>query len=409
MASNIVSKAEFVALLSAASLADSGSGSGRGSPLQHIAGRPLLACQIQAMQLAGISTFLIEVDTIPGELLSLADSFRDKGGRVEFVRSAKDMQALLKPEHKLVVQAEAHYFAPTVVAELINKTAPFVAALDGRDENAAFERIDLNTRWAGFAVIDGAMARSMAELPDGWSIGSSLLRTAVQGNVRFEPVKQAMVQNGSIMLVSGTKDADLIIAQMLSERSRRPEGFIERHLFARVAAMAAPTIWRTPHAESTLSASRLVLALGSLALATLGWSIAAVASALLAVFLHTVFDVISGVGEDANRGRWQSKLLWAAVGFAALTMAWTEADCGSDPVAFVLISTGLSLLSLKIALPRWSAGLLKSPALLLCGMLVAAFLSLIGPGVKLIALMQLGVIIAAMYLPEKATRNREQA
>jgi hypothetical protein len=409
MAPNVVFKPELVALLSAASLADIGSATGQGRALQPIAGQSLLACQMQALQRAGVSSFLIEVDTIPGELLNLADDVRNRGVRVEFVRSAKDMQALVKPEHMLVVQAEAHYFSSAIVGELVSKSAPFVATIDGRDENASFERIDLNTRWAGFAVINGAMARSMAELPDGWSIASSLLRTAVQGNVRLEPLAQAAVQSGAIMPVSGEADADRIVAQMLSDRSRRPDGLIERHLFAPAAKMLAPTIWLAPQGEAIVGVSRMVFAGGSAGLAMLGWSVAAATSALLAVFLNTVFEVISGVGEDKSRDRWQGKLLWAAVVLAALAIAWTHSDYGSDPVAFVLMSTGLSLLAHKITLPRWCAGLLKSPALLVSAMLVATTAYAVASGVKLVALAQLGLIIGALYLPHKAVRNNEQA
>jgi hypothetical protein len=408
MAPHFVLKPEFIALLSAASVVDGGSATGQGRALQHIAGQSLLARQMQALQHAGVSTFLIEVDTIPGELLNLADDFRNRGVRVEFVRSAKDMQALVKPEHMLVVQAEAHYFSTFIVEELVSKSAPFIASVDGRDENASFERIDLNTRWAGFAIIEGSMARSMAELPDGWSIASSLLRTAVQGNVRLEPIAQATVQSGAIMPVSGQADADRIVTQMLSERSRRPEGFIERYLFAPTAKILAPTIWRTPRGEAAVGISRVVLAVGSVGLALLDWNVAAASLALLAVFLHTVFKVISGVGEDTTRDRWQGKALWAAIVFSALAIAWTHADYGSDPLAFVLMSTGLSLLSHKVALPRWSAGLLKSPALLVSTMLVAIMASAFVPGVKLIALTQLGLIIAALYWPNAAGKNSNQ-
>lgn len=408
MAPNVVFKPEFIALLSAASVADGGSAAEQGRALQHIAGQSLLACQMKALQHAGVSTFLIEVDTIPGELLNLADDFRNRGVRVEFVRSAKDMQALVKPEHILVVQAEAHYFSPAIVGELVSKSPPFVATVDGRDENASFERIDLNTRWAGLAIIDGAMARSMAELPDGWSIASSMLRTAVQADVRFEAVAQASVESGAIMPVSGQADADQIVTQMLSERSRRPRGFIERYFFAPTAQIMAPTIWRTPHGELAVGISRMVLAVGSVGLAMLDWGVAAATLALLAVFLHTVFEVISGVGEDKSSDRWQRKTLWAAIVFSALAIAWTHADYGSDPLAFVLISTGLSLLSHKVALPRWSAGLLKSPALLVSTMLVATMASAIVSGVKLIALTQLGLIIAALYWPNMASKNSNQ-
>ena len=162
MPSNVSPQPELVALLSAAGVAD---GVDMGA-LLGVAGASLIAWQISSLQKCGIETFLIEVDSIPGELLNLADNVRGRGARVEFVRSAKDLQNFLKPTAKLIVLAEAHYFSAPLLAELTQNASPFIATIDGRDENVAFERIDLNTRWAGFALLDAATAGSLMELPE---------------------------------------------------------------------------------------------------------------------------------------------------------------------------------------------------------------------------------------------------
>lgn len=405
MTSNVVPKPEYVALLSAASVLDVG-GSGA---LQHIAGQSLLGYQISALYHLGIPTFLIEVDTIPGELLNLADSFRYLGARVEFVRTAKDIQAFLKPGQKIVIQAEAHYFSASMVGEMVSATAPFIATVDGREENAAFERIDLNTRWAGFALIDASIARSMIELPEGWSMASSLLRLAIQHDVRFEVVGQTSLQSGDISKVSGQADADRIVTQMLADRSGKAEGFIEKHVFGQLAKMFAPAIWRTRHWAATVNAVRVCCAVGAVGLAMVGWSTTAAALAMLSVFVHSAWDVLSGFGVTKSESQWQRPLFWSAISASALIIGWTNANYGNAAPVFIMISAGLALIAQKIPLPRWASGLLKSPALLVFAMLAANAFSAIALGAKIIALAQLGLLIAALYLPAHASRNSDQA
>lgn len=405
MASKVVPKPEYVALLSAASLVDGG----RGGALQHIAGQSLLGYQVSALHRLGIPTFLIEVDTIPGELLNLADSFRYLGARVEFVRTAKDIQAFLKPGQKLVIQAEAHYFSASMTGKLVSATAPFVATVDGREENAAFERIDLNTRWAGFALIDAGIARSMVELPEGWSMASSLLRLAVQHDVRFEAVGQASVQSGEISKVSGQTDADRIVTQMLADRSGKAEGFIEKHVFGKLSRILAPAIWQTPHWAATINSVKVGSAVGAVGLAMGGWSTTAAALALLSVFLHSAWDVLSGFGRNRYESRWQRPLFWSVIATSALTIGWMDADYANDTSAFVIFSAGLALIAQKTPSPRWSSVLLKSPALLVFAMLLATMFSAVALGAKVIAFAQLGLLIAAMYLPDNVARNSDQA
>lgn len=405
MAYSVVPKPEYTALLSAASL---GHGGNSGA-LLDIAGQSLLHNQVSALYCHGISTFLIEVDSIPGELLSLADGFRQLGARVEFVRTVKDMKAFLKPSQKLVIQAESHYFSASMVGKLLTATGPFIATVDGRDENVTFERIDLNTRWAGFALINTDMARSMAELPEGWSMASSLLRLAVQHDARFEAIGQNSIQTSEIANVSGPADAERIVMQMLAGRSARSEGFIEKYVFGNLARALAPSIWRLPYGPIAISYARAVCAVGGICFAMLGWSIGASILVLLSVFFHSFWDVINGFGKNQHAEHWQKPLLWSLVAASALIIAWTDVDYGTDTLAFVTISAGLALLAQKISLPRWSAGILKSPAFMVIAMLIVTMISVVEPGAKMFAIAQVGLLVASLYWPDERTRNSNQA
>ena len=404
MSSNVSPQPELLALLSAAGVTDGGDI----GALQDVAGSSLIGWQISALQKCGIGTFLIEVDSVSGELLNLADSFRNGGARVEFVRSATDLQNFLKPASKLVVLAEAHYFSAPLLAELIPFSSSFIATIDGRDENVAFERIDLNTRWAGLAVLDAATAQSLMELPEGWSIASSLLRHAIQCGVTFLPVNQGKLGSGDIARISSQAGADALVQRMLSERIDGANGLIERHIFGPIAKIVAPHIWASKTGQTAVRFSKFVGASVSLGCGAMGWSVAAGATALIAIFLHSLSGVIGGLS-DAKQDRLQSLIFWCCLVAAGVAAAWSNTDYGPDAATFMVILIGLIVAAYRLKLPRWSATLLQSPALLAAVMLIAAGLSAFALGTKIVALAQIGLLVAGLYWPAAKGKNSNQA
>lgn len=409
MAPNVASKTEYLALLSAASAVESTVLAGQSGALQSICGQSLLSYQMQTLRLAGIDSFLIEVDSVLGELLNIADRFRAAGARVEFIRSAKDLQGFLKPGGGLVVQAEGHYFSPSIVSDLMQNLLPFIATVDGREENATFERIDLNTRWAGFALLSTETAQAMSALPDGWSIGSSLLRQAIQSNTRFESVPQVRLERGDVVRVETPDDAEKIVAQMLKHRTERPDGFVERYVFGPLAKWIAPTIWSNDWGLMGLDASRWVLAASSAGMAMLGWDVAAAITIFLAIFSDTLNSVVQAYSANAVGERWKNGLFWTLVILSAVIAAWMSADYGSDTLAFVAISIGLALVMNKLTLPRWCALILLSPALLSLAFFGTASLSVVATGTKIIALLQIATLVLGLYLPVLRGKNTDYA
>jgi hypothetical protein len=117
-----------VALLSTATADTGGSIS-----LAIDGGETILAHQIAALRHIGISSFLIEVDTVPGVLIALADKIRDKGCRVDFIRSAHDLQDKLGLDETLLVNEEGVFIAPELISSILAKSGSFIATVDGRD------------------------------------------------------------------------------------------------------------------------------------------------------------------------------------------------------------------------------------------------------------------------------------
>lgn len=399
---SVTDPSAVVALLSTASIAEN---SGVAGTFTEIAGRPILEWQMLALQQADVSRFLIEVDSVPGALLDLADKFRRAGIEIDFVRNIKDVQSSLPAQTSLIVLAEAHHFSLGFVGEMMSLKAPLIASVDSRDDNAAFERIDLNTRWAGFASVQSAMVQSIGQLPEGWSIASSLLRHAVQNGVPFFPVAQSRLQQGDVIRLGRHADVDALVENILSARANAPSGFIERRIVGPVGKYIAPLIWRNSSAHSLVQMSSPTMALASLGFSATGWTAVAAASALLAIMFGRVSSIISGDDSEPRLAQWRTRVFWSLLVVSVLVAAWQTTDQPADTLWFASVALALAFYSHKATLPRWSAAALKSPALLAAGLLVGAVFSTVELASKIIVLVQLALLIASQHLPRENAKN----
>ncbi len=384
-----------VALLSAAiSTEDNASGS---IALALAAGETILAHQISALRRIGISRFLIEVDTVPGALITLADKIKQDGCAVDFIRSAQDLQSKLDFETTLLVYAEGVFVAPELISSVLVKSGSFIATVDGRDENATFERMDLNTRWAGLALFGQETIAALASLPDGWSISSSLLRQAMQDGVPMRPIKQTHIQQGNLRKISSSADAEIFTKQILSIRSARERGFIEAKIFGPAAIRLVPLIWRSSSGLMLLGGATLIMAAISFVFAILGWVGAASVAALLAIFLNSTRLVAHDPDLDDGATKWISTATWLLLATAVFAAARTNDYRIFDGFFGGIMMVGLALLSRQLRLPLWAEKTLISPALLAALMLFTTPFMGISEATKWISLAQLTLLIVAKW------------
>ncbi len=374
-----------------------------------VGGQPLLAHQMAALHAIGISRFLIEVDSVPGELLALADRYRDMGFHVEFVRSAADLQNLLGMTEQLAVQAEALYLAPDVLRHLLVEKAPYLLTVDGRDENAGFERMDLNTRWAGWAILDARTVASLGPLPDGWSVTSSLLRQAMQDRVKMMPLPQQSVQEGRVRLITSPSDADILSRQILAGRARRFGGFIENRIIAPIAARLAPIIWRSSSGSDVVDGATVVASVGSLALAITGWTMSALAVAVFTIILGCLRVTLRDSNQERGLARWVQPISWLLLSAAAVAAGYDDLIYSSDGAYGATVMVGLLLLAQQLNLPVWAQNVLKSPALIVIVALLITPLLGFAQAVRWISLGQLAALIVAKWAHSFRTKKPKQA
>ena len=216
-----------IALLSVTGEGNGGNELLPGTARQDLAGGSLIEHQITTLARAGISKFLIEVENYGGSLTALADRCRIKGLVVVFVRTGADIQSFVEASDRIWVQSSQLYVQFGLIETLTKATENFVATVDSRDENTAFERIDLNTRWAGVSVVGQDTIATLRDLPDDWSIISSLLRQSVLAQIPMRPVSQQHITNGTLTVLTAPQDFSELNRQRLRRRVASRSGFVD--------------------------------------------------------------------------------------------------------------------------------------------------------------------------------------
>ena len=396
-------QSNYVALLSAVSASEAG------PPSATVGGDTVLDYQIAAMRNAGFSRFLIEVDNVPGALLAMADRMDSTGCRVDFVRSPSDLLTKLSEADRLFIQAEGIYLSPELLSDLTASHETFIATVDERAENTAFERMDINSRWAGFAVVPVSLVSSVAALPQGWSLTSSLLRQAMQDGIFRQALKQSHLQDGDLRRVDSISDAKKLAYDILAHRSGREAGFIEARLFGPIATKIAPLMWGMKSRVEVINITVVGLALSSLGLAGAGWTNSALGLAIASIFANSLRQIVDDMNRRTALQRWIETMIWLLLG-GALLLATTGEDYRIIDGLFAgAVVSGLTILACHLRLPGWARRLLQSPALIGSSLLVIALIAGLATAAKCVGAVQIALLVIAKWNHKPKPKKANQA
>lgn len=169
-----------------AALKRTGSGAPRGE--LALAGRTVLARQVDWLRSIGCERILCLCERADGEVLRLQREVEAAGGNFQALRGFLHLPALVRAEDELVILADGLLPDPAIAAALMSQGPPpprFVAALPASSPLVAqhpddFERIDAQAHWAGLLVMRGAPVQHLADFPPDADAISLLLRLALQ-------------------------------------------------------------------------------------------------------------------------------------------------------------------------------------------------------------------------------------
>lgn len=148
----------------------------------HVFGQPTLLYQVRQLHKAGISVVGVAVTNVPPEFPVLVEKLHAEGIEVRLLRSGVDLAGFADEAASsgILVQDASVWAEEETITRLIAQQRNTLAVLTEMPSSALFERIDLNRRWAGLLFADPKLLRECGEIPEGWSLASFLLRSALQ-------------------------------------------------------------------------------------------------------------------------------------------------------------------------------------------------------------------------------------
>lgn len=200
-----------------------------------LAGRSVLARQVDLLRAQGCERILCLCERVEGEVLRLQHEVEAAGGAFQALRGFLHLPALVRADDELVILADGLLPDPDLVAALFAEGAPrprFVAALPAESPLVAahpddFERIDARYHWAGLLAMRGAPVQHLADFPPDADAVSLLLRLALQAGTPSRPLPDASPVPRGWLLATGeaalaAQEEALIIRAAGEPHWRRP-------------------------------------------------------------------------------------------------------------------------------------------------------------------------------------------
>lgn len=252
--------------------------------LVPLAGRPLADFQVRSLAAVGAAPIVLLCEDPPSAMVQLVDQLRGEGLPVVLAEGAGEAAARFEADHALLLVADG--IAPDMsdLGRLAEADGPMILTVPDDSDHERYERIDLESRWAGLARMTGEDVGSTAAMLGDWDLPSTLLRRAVQAGAAQRPVSVS----GGPLLVDSVEDAASFSDRLLSaSRAARVDWVarwvnvpLEEWLTVRLSGMRAK-----PSLVAALTPALLALAIAAF-VSGYGWLGA------LFMFLSIPFDLV---------------------------------------------------------------------------------------------------------------------
>ena len=314
-------------------------------PLMPIYGQPLLHHIIKQLETLGIHRFFIGLETVPGALLAYRDTLAATGMQIDFVRDPADMVDL--GEAGILLLRADIVWDPASLAQALAVNGPIIATVEERSENAGFERIDLNHRWAGLAILEPKTVQSIAQLPDGWDMASALMRQGLQDGVSFWPVRQADLNAGAILPLASSDDVAKARTRLTPVASPGPKN-LENAVLARPASALAALVWNVSWGRNVAYWLFPALAILTLLLGLARFALPSAIIGLLAICAAQVRKSVRAVEYLTHQQDREAATGWAAMSAALCVLLITIEPDLYDAIFTGLLLTGFMLAGAKV-------------------------------------------------------------
>jgi hypothetical protein len=335
-----------------------------GGPLRAVlplAGRTLVERQAKLAALAGARKILILVERVSPDLLAAVDRLRREGLTIMLARSAEEAAEQVDPADPLLLVADGFIGDESQLRRVAAASPPALLTVPDTAVDDRFERIDAESRWAGLALIDGALLADTASMLRDWDPQSTLLRRAVQAGARMLSVRSER----------GGQPGELTIAERISDLSSVHRRIVDRASSGRgdwiSHLLLGPAERAATHALMNGNATPQAIGIAAMALTGLG-ALAFVYHMLwLGLILLLLATPLDGIADRLARLRlehgvdhsWWSHLLPAFAGAALLALGLSLARFHGWGAILLAVGIILFLLAQRFEIEdRRPAGLL---------------------------------------------------
>lgn len=376
-----------------------------------LAGRSVLARQVDLLRMIGCERILCLCDVADSEVLRAQQMVETAGGTFQALRGFLHLPALVRAEDEVVILADGLLPDPVLVQRMLADSPAssprFVACLPSDSPLVAhhpddFERVDAQRHWAGLLVMRGAPVQHLADFPPDADAISLLLRLALQAGTPCRELPGGTPASGAWLLASddtalAAQEQALIIRASGESDWRRPS--------AALGGVAARALAPRGLAHGPLLAmlAAAVLGLGGIAAAGWGWAGSSLAlaagGALAAAFAGAMGAIKRELLGEGFAPAQLARLGLAVDTSAAVTLTLALSEAGSvAPLAMI----GAVLIGLCRLTPRTAPLAILTDRGVLLGLiaLAAAF----GLHAHVTALISL-VLLGGLLLPQGEYRG----
>lgn len=366
--------------------------------LKPVYGQPFLHHLVKALEGLGIQRFFVAIDSVPGALLTYCDWAKGQGLDIVCLRNPAELAAQIDDDVRVVALTADTVWHPDILQEAIEQGRTLIATVEEQSANQHYERIDLNNRWAGLAMLGGRNLAQLTELPEGWDVGSALLRQAQQDGIEHWLIAQKHLQAGKLQRLLPEDDITKKLRQVAEFNGATPKSF-ETYLFAPLCRRLQPFIWSTSWSRATVEWLFPGLAALSAALAISDFALSAAFTSFFAIFAATLRSAARLLEYKSGRTDW---IGFAGFGLLTVGLGALLFHATRIPGEALFLTLAIILLSL-FASGYWKkcSFWLLSPLLISLSVVVGVSTGVLGGALKLAILAELASLLLSQLTPKR--------
>lgn len=339
-------------------------------------GLTLIEFQARLLASAGATQIILVVARMTPELLGAISRIGRRGVSVDAVRTASEAREKLHPLARVLVVADGVVTTGDVVHAIAAAGQDTLLVTD--QGNPHYERVGVNTAWAGLALLDGKRVAEVAAMPRDYDFQSTLLRSAAQAGAVQVRLDQHMAIGHGIerSAVALGRRGNAMVAALVA----RPLRWVDRYLVAPLVRVALPLLMTRAVPTTAVLAGAIVIALCGCTTIGLRHSAIGMALACVAVVLAQIAAGLAWVRDEAPLARFADGVTPALAAAAVILVGYN----GDRPVGPVLALTLVAIATLleRAATPprqqRWWASPAAYPLVLLPLLIVGWPLAALG-------------------------------